>query len=148
MSSKRHSARPRPRLRRWSMRCAKTIGRSCLRSSGKTRKEYSPARAIPRKILSDAGTHDGLYWKTAPGEQDSPIGPLIAQASLEGYRNIPQGQKMPVRGYYFKMLTKQGANTPGGAKDYLVDGKMTGGFAVLPNPPQDRSTWGIYIFVA
>lgn len=103
-------------------------------------KEYA------RKILSDEGTHDGLYWKTAPGEPDSPIGPLVAQASLEGYRNIPQGQKMPVRGYYFKMLTKQGANAPGGAKDYLVDGKMTSGFAVLAYPAKYRST-GVMTFV-
>jgi hypothetical protein len=103
-------------------------------------KEYA------RKILSDEGTHDGLYWNTAPGEPDSPIGPLVAQASLEGYRNIPQGQKMPVRGYYFKILTKQGADAPGGAKDYLVDGKMTGGFAVLAYPAKYRST-GVMTFL-
>jgi Protein of unknown function (DUF2950) len=103
-------------------------------------KEYA------RRILSDEGTHDGLYWKTAPGEPDSPIGPLVAQASLEGYRNIPQGQEMPVRGYYFKMLTKHGANAPGGAKDYLVDGKMTGGFAVVAYPAKYRST-GVMTFL-
>ncbi len=103
-------------------------------------KEYA------RKILSDEGTHDGLYWKTTTGEPDSPIGPLVAEASLEGYRNIPQGQKMPVRGYYFKMLTKQGADAPGGAKDYLVDGKMTGGFAVLAYPAKYRSS-GVMTFL-
>ena len=53
---------------------------------------------------------------------------------------------MPVRGYYFKMLTKQGANAPGGAKDYLVDGKMTGGFAVLAYPSKYRST-GVMTFL-
>ena len=53
---------------------------------------------------------------------------------------------MPVRGYYFKMLTKQGANAPGGAKGYLVDGKMTGGFAVLAYPAKYRST-GVMTFV-
>jgi hypothetical protein len=105
-----------------------------------------PSKEYARKILSDEGTHDGLYWKTAPGEADSPIGPLVAQASLEGYHNIPQGQKMPVRGYYFKMLTKQGANAPGGAKDYLVDGKMTGGFAVLAYPAKYRSS-GVVTFL-
>ena len=99
-----------------------------------------------RKILSDEGTRDGLYWKTAPGEPDSPIGPLVAQASLEGYRNIPQGQKVPVRGYFFKMLMKQGANAPDGAKDYVVDGKMTGGFAVLAYPAKYRSS-GVMTFL-
>jgi hypothetical protein len=53
---------------------------------------------------------------------------------------------MPVRGYYFKMLTKQGANSSGGAKDYLVDGKMTGGFAVLAYPARYRST-GVMTFL-
>ena len=99
-----------------------------------------------RKIVSDEGTRDGLYWKTATGEPDSPIGPLVAQASQEGYRNIPQGQKMPVRGYFFKMLMKQGANAPGGSKDYVVDGKMTGGFAVLAYPAKYRSS-GVMTFL-
>ena len=99
-----------------------------------------------RKILSTEGTQDGLYWKTAPGEPDSPIGPLVAEASLQGYRNIKQGQKVPVRGYYFKMLTKQGADAPGGAKDYIVDGKMTGGFAVLAYLAKYRSS-GVMTFL-
>ena len=97
------------------------------------------SKVYARKILSDEGARDGLYWKTAPGEPDSPIGPLVAKASLEGYRRNPQGQPTPVHGYYFKMLTKQGADAPGGAKDYLVDGKMTGGFAVLAYPAKYRS---------
>jgi hypothetical protein len=105
-----------------------------------------PSKEYARKILSDEGTHDGLYWKTGPGEPDSPIGPLVAQASLEGYRNIQQGQKVPVRGYYFKMLTKQGPDAPGGAKDYLVDGKLTGGFAVLAYPAKYRSS-GVMTFL-
>lgn len=99
-----------------------------------------------RKILSTEGTQDGLYWKTAPGEPDSPIGPLVAEASQQGYRDIKQGQKVPVRGYYFKMLTKQGADAPGGAKDYIVDGKMTGGFAVLAYPAKYRSS-GVMTFL-
>ena len=108
--------------------------------------EQTPAndasKQYARKILSDEGTHNGLYWKTASGEPDSPIGPLVAQASSEGYRN----QSMPLRGYYFKMLTKQGADAPGGAKDYLVDGKMTGGFAVIAYPAKYRSS-GVMTFL-
>jgi len=99
-----------------------------------------------RKILSTEGMQDGLYWKTAPGEPDSPIGPLVAEASLEGYRNIKQGQRVPVRGYVFKMLTKQGADASGGAMDYIVDGKMTGGFAVLAYPAKYRSS-GVMTFL-
>ena len=104
------------------------------------------SKQYARKILSDEGVHNGLYWKTSPGEPDSPIGPLVAQASLEGYRKMPKGQSMPLRGYYFKMLTKQGPDAPGGAKDYLVDGKMTGGFAVLAYPAKYRSS-GVMTFL-
>jgi len=102
------------------------------------RKEYA------QKILSDEPTHDGLYWKVAAGEPESPIGPLVAEASQEGYGENPRGK--PVHGYYFKMLTKQGKEAPGGAKSYVVDGKMTGGFAVLAYPAKYRSS-GVMTFL-
>ena len=98
-----------------------------------------------RKIMSDGGTHDGLYWKIAAGEPESPIGPLVAEASQEGYR-ANAAKPVPVRGYYFKILTRQGKDTPGGAKDYVVDGKMTGGFAVLAYPAKYRSS-GVMTFL-
>ena len=102
-------------------------------------KEYA------QKILSDEHTQDGLYWKTSAGERESPIGPLVAQATEEGYGENPRGA--PVRGYYFKILTKQGSDAPGGAKSYVVDGKMTGGFAVLAYPAAYRSS-GVMTFLA
>ena len=102
-------------------------------------KEYA------QKILSDDHTHDGLYWKTSSGERESPIGPLVAQATEEGYGANPRGK--PVRGYYFKILTKQGSDAPGGAKSYVVDGKMKGGFAVLAYPAAYRSS-GVMTFLA
>jgi Protein of unknown function (DUF2950) len=63
------------------------------------------SKECAQKILSDDHTHDGLYWKTSPGEQESPIGPLVTQATEEGYGANPRGK--PVRGYYLKILTKQ-----------------------------------------
>jgi hypothetical protein len=104
------------------------------------------AKEYARKILSDQGTRDGLYWKAAAGEPESPIGPLVAQASKEGYRANPQGTPTPFHGYYFKILTKQGANVPGGAKDYVADAKMSNGFAVLAYPATYRSS-GVMTFL-
>jgi len=101
-------------------------------------KEYA------QRILSDPGTHDGLYWKTSAGERESPIGPLVAEASREGYGENPRGK--PVRGYYFKILTKQSRDAPGGTKNYVVDEKMTRGFAVLAYPAMYRSS-GVMTFI-
>jgi hypothetical protein len=106
----------------------------------------NPEKQYARKILSDEGTRDGLYWKTASGEPESPIGPLVAQAALEGYHKSPQGLPFPVRGYYFRVLTKQGKDAPGGAKDYMVDGKMVNGFAVLAYPAKYRVS-GVMTFL-
>lgn len=100
-----------------------------------------------RKILSDEGQHDGLYWKAAAGEPESPIGPLVAKAVAEGY--APPGSDsapQPYRGYYFHILTSQGKHAPGGAKSYLVDGKMTAGFAFVAFPAQYRSS-GVMTFI-
>ncbi len=104
------------------------------------------AKEYAQKFFSDQGKHNGLYWKTAAGEPESPIGPLVAQASQEGYRAHPQGKPIPVRGYYFKILTKQGKDAPGGAKDYVADAKMTNGFAVLAYPATYRSS-GVTTFL-
>jgi len=102
------------------------------------------AKEYAQNILSDEGTHDGLYWKTAAGEPESPIGPLVAEASQEGYGENPRGK--PVRGYYFKILTKQSKDAPGGTKNYVVDEKMTKGFAVLAYPAMYRSS-GVMTFI-
>jgi len=93
-----------------------------------------------QKILSDTGKRNGLYWETGEGQPESPIGPLIASASAEGYKNDGGGSRIPFHGYYYKVLTAQGKNAPGGAKNYLVDGKMTKGFAFLAYPAEYRSS--------
>ncbi|MDO8432832.1 MAG: DUF2950 domain-containing protein [Candidatus Binatus sp.] len=100
-----------------------------------------------QKFLSDPGKRNGLFWKVSAGEQESPIGPLVATASEEGYRANPEGKPVPIHGYIFKILTRQGKAAPGGAKEYLVDGKMSGGFAVLAYPASYRQS-GVMTFMA
>ena len=86
-----------------------------------------------QKMLSDPGKKNGLYWETKAGEEPSPIGPLVARAMKEGYKGA-QGGPAPFHGYYYKILTAQGNNAPGGAYSYLVKGKMFGGFGVVAYP--------------
>lgn len=86
-----------------------------------------------QRVVSSPGKKDGLYWPTAAGEPPSPLGEAIAEATLRGYR---VGAGAPFRGYYFKILTRQGAKAPGGAYDYIVRGKMIGGFALIAWPAE------------
>src|SRR5664279_2543459 len=87
-----------------------------------------------QKFVSDESKQNGLYWKTAEGEPQSPIGPVFKYAAAEGYSKNAD----PFHGYYFRMITEQGAAAAGGAKSYIVDGKMTGGFAFVAYPAQYR----------
>ena len=94
--------------------------------------------------MSRPGKKDGLYWPTAEGETPSPLGDLAAQASAEGYK---AGEKpIPYHGYYYRILTRQGAGAPGGAYDYLVKGKMKGGFALIAVPAEYGNS-GIMTFM-
>jgi len=97
------------------------------------------------KFISDAGKQNGLYWESAEGQPKSPLGPLAAFATNEGYSLKPDSH-VPFHGYYFHMLTGQGANVPGGAKDYIVNGKMTGGFAFVAYPAEYRNS-GVMTFI-
>jgi len=87
-----------------------------------------------RRLRSTPGKHDGLYWEVAPGEALSPAGPLLAAASSEGYNTVTSGSHMPYHGYLYRMLGSQGPAADSGARDYLVDGQSTGGFALLAYP--------------
>jgi hypothetical protein len=99
------------------------------------------------RILSNAGTHNGLYWPAAAGDTQSPIGPLVASAVTEGYAdNGREIVKTPYRGYYFHVMKGQGAHAPGGEKSYIVNGKMTEGFAFVAYPAQYRSS-GVMTFI-
>ena len=99
-----------------------------------------------QKILSDDGKHNGLYWETAEGQPESPIGPLVAKATAAGYKKDTGGNPIPFHGYYYKVLKKQGSNAPGGARNYLLDGKMTNGFAFLAYPAEYRAS-GVVTFM-
>jgi hypothetical protein len=106
---------------------------------GDAGKEYAP------KLLSAPHKHDGLYWEVGSGEPESPIGPLLASAAAEGYTQEADQGPQPFQGYFFRILTKQDGKAPGGARSYIVDGKMTGGFAFLAYPAAYRST-GVMTF--
>jgi hypothetical protein len=93
----------------------------------------SDTKQYALKFISDDGKQNGLYWKSSDGKPESPLGPLAAFASSEGYSANGNGHTA-FHGYYFKMLTAQGSNAPGGAKNYIVNGKMTGGFALVAYP--------------
>lgn len=97
-----------------------------------------------QRIVSSPGKKDGLYWPTAPGEEPSPLGALVAEATAQGYR--VGGGPAPFHGYYFKALTKQGAAAPGGELEYVVHGKMIGGFALVAYPAQYRNS-GVMTFI-
>lgn len=112
-------------------------------------KEYysTQQNVYAEQIFSDEGQHNGLYWKAAAGEPQSPIGPLVASAVAEGYVKGQAGPPTPYRGYLFHILTSQGKDAPGGAKNYIVNGKMTGGFAFVAYPAEYRSS-GVMTFIA
>ncbi|MGC0778415.1 MAG: DUF2950 family protein, partial [Candidatus Acidiferrum sp.] len=111
-------------------------------------KEYRSAQhdEYAKKIFSDEGQHNGLYWKAAEGGPQSPIGPLVAWAVATENAKSLEGGPVPYRGYYYHILTRQGATSPGGAKNYVVNGKMTEGFAFVAFPAEYRSS-GVMTFI-
>jgi hypothetical protein len=86
-----------------------------------------------RAFESSPGKRDGLYWPTKPGEPQSPLGPFVAQARAEGYAKR-SANPVPYWGYYYRILTAQGKDAPGGAYDYLAHGRLMGGFALVAYP--------------
>ena len=107
----------------------------------------NPAGVYAAKFASDPGKENGLYWPTKTGQKRSPLGDLVAQAAAEG-RGVggDRSQPSPFHGYYFKILTAQGSAAPGGAKQYMVKGLMSGGFALVAWPAQYDVT-GVMTFV-
>jgi hypothetical protein len=103
-------------------------------------REGDGIKKYARRIMSQPGKRNGLYWEAKPGEEPSPMGALVAEAESEGYR---PGYRLsrrnePYFGYYFKLMTRQGAQAPGGRHDYVVNGNMIAGFALVAYPAQ----WG------
>jgi hypothetical protein len=106
-----------------------------------------PARLYARTFGSDPGKQNGLYWPVVHGQRPSPLGDLIAKAAEEGRQAGGDSQgPSPFYGYYFKILTAQGPDAPGGAKDYVVNGELSGGFALVAWPAQYDAT-GIMTFL-
>jgi hypothetical protein len=99
--------------------------------------------AYAQKFISTPGEHDGLYWETQEGEPASPLGPMSTRARKQGY--IDLGTE-PYHGYYYKILTEQGADNPGGAYNYIVRGKMIGGFALVAYPARWEAS-GVMTFI-
>ena len=109
---------------------------------GSALRQYAP------RFHSSPGKRDGLYWPASDGEQDSPLGPLVAEAARAGYTGRQQNgsEGASYKGYIYRLLTGQGPNASGGAYNYRVDGKMIGGFAVVASPSRYGVT-GIKSFI-
>lgn len=99
-------------------------------------------REYARKIVSSAGHKDGLYWPDEAGQEPSPLGPLLAKAAAEGRIKQPGSY----HGYRYRILTAQGSQAAGGARDYIIDGRMTGGFGLIMWPAQFGET-GVMTFI-
>jgi hypothetical protein len=102
-------------------------------------------RQYAQKLVSDEGQKNGLYWTVAEGQPPSPLDEVRDFAKAAGYVNAGNNPQ-PFNGYFFRILTKQGDKAKGGAKDYIVNGKLTGGFAVLAYPAEYRNS-GIMTFI-
>jgi hypothetical protein len=105
-------------------------------------------QSYARRFFSTPDTRDGLYWPAVEGEPESPLGPLLAAASTGGYRRPsgPNDTPRPFHGYLFRMLEAQGSAAPGGAMDYVVGGRMIGGFGVIALPAEYGAS-GIQTFL-
>jgi hypothetical protein len=104
----------------------------------------APAGIYAQRLHSSAGKHDGLYWEVAAGETPSPAGPLLAAAADEGY--TAGSERKPYHGYVYRMLFSQGPNANGGAREYIVNGKLTGGVGLLAYP-NDYGNSGVMTFM-
>jgi hypothetical protein len=107
--------------------------------------EKSKLLHYANKFISTEGKRDGLYYPTAEGEAESPLGSLFAEAKAEGYKR-EKGKPMPYHGYYYRMLDGQGPNATGGAYDYLAKGVLLGGFALVAYPATYDNT-GVMTFI-
>jgi hypothetical protein len=107
----------------------------------------TPAGTYAQRFRSEPGTENGLYWEVKEGELQSPTGSLVAEATNEGNDSAKQsGKPTPFHGYLYRILKAQGSQVRGGAKDYVVDGKMTGGFAFVAYPAEYGSS-GVMTFL-
>jgi hypothetical protein len=97
-----------------------------------------------QRIISSPGNKDGLYWPAAANEPQSPLGEAFAAATVQGYR--PGAEPTPYHGYYYRVLTAQGPNAPGGAMNYLIKGNLIGGFGLVAYPAEYGNS-GVMTFI-
>jgi len=110
-------------------------------------RDASGVQKYAQKIVSTPGTKDGLYWPKDLDGEISPLGPAIAQAQTQGYLNQPgQNGPEPFHGYFFKILNQQGPHAPGGKYDYIINGNMIAGFALVAWPAKYRDS-GVMTFI-
>ena len=123
------------------------VCRSYVEAQEDYAKEYPGQHEYAQNFKSTPGKHDGLYWPVVKGEEESPLGALMASAEAEGYKTISGKEKhTPYHGYYFRILRMQTAAAHGGAKDYITKGRMTAGFALLAYPAKYGDS-GIKTFI-
>jgi Protein of unknown function (DUF2950) len=108
------------------------------------RHDGGSAKQYAVKFISDSGRQNGLYWDPLEGQPRSPLGPMAAFATDEGY--TVKADSHAFHGYHFRILKKQGSHAPGGPKDYVVDGKMVGGFAFVAYPAEYGNS-GVMTFI-
>ena len=125
---------------------------SALTAMGDAQRDYfsqshdgSTLQQYASRLGSSPGKHDGLYWPVSGAEPESPLGPLIAEATRDGSDGAT-GAPEPFHGYFFRILTQQGPHAEGGARNYIMGGHLTGGFAFLAYPAEYRKT-GVMSFV-
>lgn len=107
------------------------------------------SNGVPRyasRIVSTPGKRDGLYWPAKPGAPPAPLGPLVAAAASEGYTAARSRVLAPYHGYFYRILTAQGKDAPGGEYEYFIKGKMIGGFAAIAYPARYGAS-GIKTFI-
>lgn len=104
------------------------------REYARLRKNTEGVAEYAQRLRSTPGKRDGLYWETQEADAESPLGPLFASATAEGYRPGMNVKPQPFHGYIYKPVTAAGPAAPGGARSYIKDGKMTGGFALIAYP--------------
>ena len=109
-------------------------------------RDGDPQGIYAQRFLSTPGKQDGLYWPVSKGQPESPMGPLVASAAAEENSKQSARSPAPYYGYLYKILTAQGPDAPGGARNYVVDGKLTEGFALIAYPAQYHST-GVMTFI-
>ncbi len=110
-------------------------------------KQATGTGAYAQRLVSTPGNYDGLYWPATTGTVPSPLAPLVAKAQEEGYPGeVTAGKQLPYQGYFYRVLTSQGPNATGGARDYLAHGRMTGGFALIAWPTTYGAS-GIMTFI-